>query len=206
MAGFPCTGIEMAAEIVRLSQDMFDIDVRKGPLEELSIHLGAQPLAICMFDVLEHLPDPSSLLRDLLQRSTGSITLIVQTPEFTDSMSDTMFVVPEHINLFTRGALCDMLRQAGFLHMEFAESLFPSDMTVVASNAPISENTEAAIVEALLHTSDGRVLNAMRGLAERLGEARAKNRLLEGDGMGIRWTSRQLVRSLLRRLGLRRET
>ena len=201
MAGFQSTGIEMAAEIVRFAQDAFGVEVRRGPLADLDLHFGAQHLGVCMFDVLEHLPDPLAQVQDLLQRGTGRVTLIVQTPEFTDSMSDSMFAVPEHINLFTRRAVSEMLGRAGFAHVEFAESCFQDDVTAVASNMPIRQNTEAAVAEALLATGDGRVLNATRTLAARLGQVKARNHLIEdGDGLGISWSFRQLLRGLRRRL------
>ncbi|MBT7161869.1 MAG: hypothetical protein HN904_03770, partial [Victivallales bacterium] len=95
----------------------------------------------------------------------------------------------------------EMLGRAGFAHVEFAESCFQDDVTAVASNMPIRQNTEAAVAEALLATGDGRVLNATRTLAARLGQVKARNHLIEdGDGLGISWSFRQLLRGLRRRL------
>ena len=206
MAGFDALGVEMAADIVGLAQRTFGVDVRKGPFDELECQFGGETVVYCMFDVIEHVPFPLETLRDLLNRSSGRVVLILQTPEFRKPVHASVFKVPEHLHLFTRDSLSSALRRVGFSAIQFEESCFSYDMTVVASNVPLVENPEAAVVEALLRTGDGRVLNAMRGLAGRLGEAREKNRLLDGDGMGIRWASRQLVRSVLRRLGLRGAT
>ena len=87
--------------------------VSAGGLERLCvIESDAQALdlpadsigAVTLLEVLEHMPDPLAAMRRALSVSRGFIAITVPSKEDNN---------PEHIHLFTRTSLTDMLREAG---------------------------------------------------------------------------------------------
>ncbi len=76
--------------------------------------------AVTMFEVLEHLSDPRSVLEDLAQMMKAGAVLVLETPDTTgitglQSFSDYLAIGPlGHINGFTPATLRGLAERAGF--------------------------------------------------------------------------------------------
>ena len=67
---------------------------------------------ICMHYVLEHVPDPVKILKDLSQYLNKNGVIYFCVPDFRQNMGD-LFVV-DHINKFTSESLSELARVAGY--------------------------------------------------------------------------------------------
>lgn len=146
-----------ARELVRLGHTIAVVDydlanVDKARATGLDAHRADlnQPLpahlfdngpfdVVLMMDVLEHLVDPGSLLRDLRGRLGGGARLIVTGPNVAYwwvrlhllrgrwAYSDTGIMDHTHLRWFTRGTWIELLERAGFdvEASEPAEGLVP---------------------------------------------------------------------------------
>lgn len=84
-------------------------------------HESAGPLdAITLFQVLEHLPDPLSTLRDLRQRAAPGAVLVLETPDASGvkgirTREDYLALHPlDHVNGFTPASLRAIALRAGW--------------------------------------------------------------------------------------------
>ncbi len=60
--GYDATGLEMSPWVVEFARNTFSIPMRLGPLEEQDIPPGSLDI-INLFDVMEHLPDPKTTIK-----------------------------------------------------------------------------------------------------------------------------------------------
>lgn len=200
LAGFNAIGLEMDEAIIAYAQDTFGVTVVKGPLEVIPSPPRDLRLC-CMFDVIEHLPNPQTTLKCLGDCMQEDGVIVLQTPDYGFGGSDQWsgFKVPEHLYLFTRKSIQHLLEDAGFNHIRFEEPCFVTDMFVVASRVPLRERSEAELREALLASPDGRIVYALLWLGKAARDAgraawqlRAENTILRN----MRLSSR--LRRLLR--------
>jgi trans-aconitate methyltransferase len=90
-------------------------------LEKFDAHQVGKLHAVSLFQVLEHLPDPITVLRKLANRMEKGSILIVEVPDCQGikepaSFCDFHAVQPlEHINAFTPITLKEMCERVGFV-------------------------------------------------------------------------------------------
>ncbi len=208
MCGFSVRGFEMSPAVVAFARAAFGVDVCLGPLNEDCAKAGAAE-AVCLFDVLEHVPDPVATLRLLRRMLTVGGILVVQTPSFESAVPVDWphFKPDEHLFLFSRASLSGLLREASFSHVTWRPALFPGDQFVFASTQPLLEHARSERDHALLATPNGRLVLSMQDMyetlsghhpsAESVGES---NRTLSAL-RALAWRLPRPVRERVRRIG-----
>ena len=123
-AGWQVTGIELSEEASRFAIDRLGLDIRRQPAEEALI-TPASFDAAAMFDTIEHLFEPLSVLQAIARALTADGVLAVSTPNF-DAASRFLLGEPwavlsplEHLYYFTEDSLRRILLAAGFRDVTF---------------------------------------------------------------------------------------
>lgn len=177
-AGFRSSGVEMSPWVVEFGRRTFGIDVVVGPLERLEPAPHGLDV-IAMMDVLEHLPDPQATIGRCVEALRPDGLLLIQTPEFRDDMQfDDLqsrrspfldqLKADEHLHLFSRQSVTELLARAGVTQLAFEPAIFAHyDMFLVASRAPLAPSPPEAITESLQATVHGRMVQALLDLRER---------------------------------------
>jgi SAM-dependent methyltransferase len=117
--------------------------VRAGSIEDALIEAGRYDV-ITLFDVLEHLVDPVSVLRKLRLGLAPGGLLAITVPDFGGwwariSGPRWPFVTPwEHVLYFTRRSLRATLQQAGFAHATFARAQTPLSLGTLGAKVPLA--------------------------------------------------------------------
>jgi SAM-dependent methyltransferase len=78
-AGFEPTGIEPAEELARAASERFGVDARAGFVEDAELEPESFE-AVCMWHVLEHIPEPHAVLRRLRDVLVPPGVLAVEVP------------------------------------------------------------------------------------------------------------------------------
>jgi 2-polyprenyl-3-methyl-5-hydroxy-6-metoxy-1,4-benzoquinol methylase len=188
-AGFDASGLELSPSIVRLAADTFRVPVLTGPIEDQSISPHSLD-AIVMMDVLEHLPDPVATVRRCMELLKPDGIILIQTPAYPEGMSlpqlkhqkhkfPQMLDKNEHLFLFSKSSVRELLRRLDILSVEFTPAIFGVyDMSLVASPGPVHRHDPEEQVAALCRTVNGRFIQAMLDLDERRLNLLAKYREL----------------------------
>lgn len=190
-AGFRARGLELDASVAGLAADTFGVTMLTGPLEEQAIAPGSLA-AVVLMDVLEHLPDPVGLLRQVGTLLAPDGVVFVQTPRFPAGMTHArlvadadpfvrMLLPAEHLYLFSEKAVRELFAFAGMDQLRFETPLFPYDMLFTAGRRPLPEHAPEAVAGALTASPDGRLVLAMLDLAGRAEAAEALAAGLCGD-------------------------
>jgi 2-polyprenyl-3-methyl-5-hydroxy-6-metoxy-1,4-benzoquinol methylase len=118
-AGWQVEGIELSEEASRFAVERLQLRIIRERAETAPIAPASFDVA-AMFDVIEHLFDPSAVLSAIARALVPGGTLVVSTPNF-DSASrhalgaDWAVLSPlEHVYYFTEDSLRRMLHAAGF--------------------------------------------------------------------------------------------
>ncbi len=195
LAGFETLGIEMDSNVASLAHEWFGVDVMQGPLENVAGRIGQFDL-IVMLDVLEHLPDPPSTMRLVLEALRPGGVLVVQTPEFLPNRGAKwhMFNSPEHIYLFTRESFSKLCALARLPSVSFEPAIFGDDFYAFVSATPRPGHSQDEIDVALERTSGGRVARAMLELAEKAQSA--ETRMRDNTPIGVRRSAAHFVSAL----------
>ena len=78
-AGWSVKGVEYSAETARISRQSYGFDVHTGTLGDANFR-GEKFDVITLWDVLEHVPDPSQTLRDAHSHLADDGLLFIKTP------------------------------------------------------------------------------------------------------------------------------
>jgi glycosyltransferase involved in cell wall biosynthesis/2-polyprenyl-3-methyl-5-hydroxy-6-metoxy-1,4-benzoquinol methylase len=190
--GFDAIGSELSPSIVELARQLFDIPMRVGTVEEQGFEPATFDI-IALMDVLEHLTKPSDTLATCLKLLKPDGILFVQTPRFPahlsyDELIETqhpflrMLIPQEHLYLFSKESVAELLKRLGVAHVTFEEPIFAHyDMFFVASTQPISKRSFSEIEQFLESSFDGRLIQAMLDLSKREKELHTLLRESEGD-------------------------
>ena len=173
-AGFDVLGIEMSPQIAQIGPRVFGVDVLQGPLE--TIPLGHRVFeAICLFDVLEHLPDPIQTMSLAVQALRDGGLLVIQTPEYEPGRGAawTHFKAPEHLFLFSRASLDTFLKRLGLVHIDRIPSVFQGDQMVVASASPLATHAAETVAATLMASPEGRMVLAQQDIYRELSHCMA---------------------------------
>jgi 2-polyprenyl-3-methyl-5-hydroxy-6-metoxy-1,4-benzoquinol methylase len=170
-AGFEAVGLEPHAWVSQLARTIFNIPTLTGRLADQS--LEPQSLdAVILLDVLEHLPDPAETLHQCRQLLKADGLLLIQTPaappqaameelEAAENPFLKMLLPLEHLYLYSKEGLQQLLHQSGFQYLNFEPALFPYDMFLVAAVSPLPKPVEADPAESLLSSPSGRLVLAL---------------------------------------------
>jgi SAM-dependent methyltransferase len=115
--GWTVTGSERSGEAVRIARETFGISVMEGGPDALAPE--ARFDLILLFQVLEHLDDPTAVLAKLAGRLAPGGRLIIGVPNFASWQAAYggagwfHLDVPRHLQHFTPVALARLLRSAG---------------------------------------------------------------------------------------------
>jgi glycosyltransferase involved in cell wall biosynthesis/SAM-dependent methyltransferase len=191
-AGYEASGLEMSPWVVAFGQKTFGVPIRVGPIENLDRPLSSLDIVILM-DVLEHLLDPITTIRRCLELLKPNGLLLIQTPCFdgesdletlrkTKSRFIEMLIPDEHIHLFSRRSITELLRRLGVEHVDFEPPIFPHyDMFLIAGREPRRVNVPGSVESALLSTPDGRFVLALLDIRERELELARRLEAVESD-------------------------
>ena len=123
-AGWTVEGIELSDEAARFAVERLQLPIRRERAEDAPIEPASFDAA-AMFDVIEHLFEPASVLAAIARALPPGGTLAISTPNF-DSLSRTALGADwavlsplEHVYYFTQASLTRMLAAAGFPTVEF---------------------------------------------------------------------------------------
>lgn len=112
-------GVEISPEVARIARKRHNLNVFTGTLEEAAF---ADQMfdAVTMWDVLEHVHDPTATLREIRRILKPDGLLLVRVPNLA-SWDAQLFGktwagldAPRHLYVFTPDTLTQMLAQAGF--------------------------------------------------------------------------------------------
>jgi len=117
--GWQVQGVEPSAQIAEYARSMHNLDVFPGTLEEANFP-GETFDCVTMWDVLEHVHDPMSTLREINRVLKHDGILVIRVPNLA-SWDATLFGnawagldAPRHLYVFRPETLKAMLAQANF--------------------------------------------------------------------------------------------
>jgi SAM-dependent methyltransferase len=183
-AGFEATGLEISPWVVDFARETFGVPMLLGPVEDQRLEPASLDV-IALIDVVEHLRDPLESLRHCLRLLKPDGILMIQTPCFPDGRSHAEMVAradrfletlqpDQHLYLFSRRSIRDLLGRLGVGHVVFEPALFADyDMFLVASRAPAPVPAPDEVEVALGASPGGRMVQALVDLGgelDRLGE------------------------------------
>ncbi len=138
--GFTVQGVELSESASRTAREEFGLTVFTGSLAEARFSDGSFDV-IFMGDVLEHLPDPVSTLREVHRLLAPRGALVIGVPSQTNSLFSrigfavygaagkraTVSLPPYHLFEFRPVSMRFLLRECGFTVAELIQSTIPPD-------------------------------------------------------------------------------
>jgi len=119
--GFDAHGVEPVKSAAAFAREVLNLKVTAGTLEQAKFADDFFDI-VCLFDVLEHIPDPLAVLKEITRILKNDGLLVLQCPNIESTMANLTqqhwrwLLVPQHIYHFSRGTISDLLHKAGF-HM-----------------------------------------------------------------------------------------
>lgn len=168
--GFQQIAYELSPDVCNYMRDQLKIEVCCGSFEERNSVYDA----IMALDLFEHLVDPLDFMEKCANSLKPGGILCFQTPCYDYSLNyvqmlsmkprfDSLLVDDQHIFLYSKEAIADILRKYGFTHIVFEPAFFGDDydMFFFASKTELCINTEQQIEDYLNATENGRLIKAM---------------------------------------------
>jgi glycosyltransferase involved in cell wall biosynthesis/SAM-dependent methyltransferase len=177
-AGFEARGLDLSPWLVEFSSKTFEVPVLCGMIEKQAISPASLDV-VCLFDVLEHLPNPRQTIGHCLSLLKSDGTLAVQTPCYPEgkTLDEVLRVEPrfadqlkprEHIHIFSRRSVTLLFEQLGARNVVFERAIFGHyDMFPLVSRIALTLNSPEMIAEALQRTADARFMLALLDAAAR---------------------------------------
>ena len=195
-AGFDTIGLELSPSVVNIARESFDIAVIQGPIEKTELAKESFD-AIVLYDVLEHLSDPTGTMARCSQLLKPDGLFLVQTPSAPEKVTFRQLVMrddaflrllqeKEHLYLFTQRAARKLFEDLQFTHQVFMAPIFPYDMFFVASRNDPARNSAEAIAARLCASPSGRLVLALLDLDDRLTECKRQKRRSYIHALGAR--------------------
>jgi SAM-dependent methyltransferase len=123
-AGFDTTGVELNSECAEYARTNFELRVYSDYINNISFEEGFFDV-VTMYDVLEHIPDPQSILNDIRSILKPDGLLVIQSPNLDSLMAGisrsswSWLCPPDHLFHFTPGSLCSLIEQSGYSILKF---------------------------------------------------------------------------------------
>ncbi len=134
--GFNCYGFDPAIEAVEYGCKK-GLNIKHAGLDGMNVFENQKFEIVTMFNVLEHLADPSKTINQIKEILKPNGILVIDVPnEFNDfqtvgrdvhKLNDWWVVPPNHLNYFSKDSLVNFLELHG-LSVEISESSFPLEM------------------------------------------------------------------------------
>jgi len=117
-AGYTTKGVEISQDAVAYARKEFDLDVEAKPFEELQFP-GNHFDVVTLWQVLEHVPYPLMILKEVHRMLKPEGLLVVSTPNIEGIPAKILRkrwwdIKRLHINQFTTKTLTNILQNAGF--------------------------------------------------------------------------------------------
>lgn len=109
-------GVETSVETAMYSRDHLGLDVFCGCLEDAGYEDGSFDV-VTLWDVLEHVPDPRALLREVRRVLAEDGVLVVQSPNMDSMMAEwcgerwDWWTAPDHLYHFTPPTMARLLSE-----------------------------------------------------------------------------------------------
>lgn len=127
--GWYASGVEPAPEPARQSAS-YGFEIYEGMLEDYAAQTDRQFDAITAFEVLEHVPNPRSVLDSMASLLKPDGLLLLSVPNLDDPymlhLRNAASVPPVHINFFNRRSMAQALRNAGLEAEQFKTLPIPT--------------------------------------------------------------------------------
>jgi SAM-dependent methyltransferase len=172
-AGFDAVGTEMSPGVAAIARELFGVRVVSGPVEQQDFKAESFDV-IVLNDVIEHLPDPVATLTHCARLLAKNGLFVIQTPEYKEHMSYDELLASkdlflkhmekkqdEHLFLFSRRSIQQLLSRVGFPLVAFASPIFPYDLFLSASRGAPAPIDAAAVEAALSGRPVGRLVQAL---------------------------------------------
>ena len=111
--GINAYGIDINSNAIRSGKIVFDLHDRLFLANESSITLDVNTAVL--IDVLEHVPDPSAFLQNIILRYPQISCLLISGPTTTKIFNDKSDFPPHHLWRFSEKGINDMLALRGFV-------------------------------------------------------------------------------------------
>ncbi len=176
--GFDASGIDLSPWVVDFARTTFNVPVKAAELSQAGVGEGTLDLVILM-DVIEHVPDPLSFMRQCAELLKPGGVMVIQTPclpagkrfaELAQAQHPflNMLLPEEHLFLYSRGALAGLLKAAGLPHASFRPAYFGQyDQFCFASNQAMNPLTAGQLEQYLLAHPQTRPVLALLDLSSR---------------------------------------
>jgi SAM-dependent methyltransferase len=186
-AGFDATGLELSPWVAEQARQLFQVPMLVGPVDQQTLEPGSLDVVIA-HDVMEHLPDPETTLRQAARLLKPDGLLIIQMPEYPEGTRYQDLVTyedrflahtkepDEHLYLYSKRAARAILARLGLNHVEFHRPYFDYDMYFVAARSKPARRDPAAVTACLEATAPGRFVLA---LLDKSDEAQRSTALLQ---------------------------
>lgn len=117
--GWATVGIEPNEGLCRYARQVLGVDARAGTLEQAQLGAGSADV-VTMIHVIEHVPDPASVFREVFRVLRPGGCFVVETPRYDTLMfkllgkRERSLSCNGHIYFFTSDTLRKMATDAGF--------------------------------------------------------------------------------------------
>jgi len=118
-SGFDVYGVEPVDSAAAFAREVLKLKVTTGTLEQAKFASDSFDV-VCLFDVLEHIPDPLAVLAEITRILKKDGLLVLQCPNIESTMATLTrqhwrwLLVPQHLYHFSRATISDLLYKAGF--------------------------------------------------------------------------------------------
>lgn len=113
-SNYDVEGVELEKRAVDYIKKNFFLKVYKGDINQINLKNNNYDI-ITMIDIIEHFPNPPSLLKRLRKLLKKNGLLVIQTPNFHSIMSKITknrwfwLLIPQHLFIFTKKSLTKLL-------------------------------------------------------------------------------------------------
>jgi SAM-dependent methyltransferase len=117
--GWDVEGVELDARAAEVARSFYSLRVHQGRLEDVRASLLGAYDVIALYHVIEHVQDPSELIRDLVAMCRSGGAILIKTPNARSLLARVVggwwewYAVPEHLHLFSPSSLRALLESSG---------------------------------------------------------------------------------------------
>jgi SAM-dependent methyltransferase len=137
--GYEPLGCEPSTWMCDFARSHYGLDLKPGTLFDMAVEAGSVHL-LSLWDVLEHTPDPTAVLREAHRALAPGGVLAISVPDYGSLAARAMgrrwvFLLTVHLYYFTRATLDALLRRCGFTPLRYQAHLQTLELGYVAQRA-----------------------------------------------------------------------